>query len=76
LQLKLEVNLEGGVQVVQGRANASKFHEVGTSRCDVPARVQRAEQMREKVRSRSSPCAAERGADGAARHPYREKERP
>jgi type II secretory pathway pseudopilin PulG len=40
----------------------------GTSRCDVPARVQRAERSGKVLRAFD--CAAERGADGAARRPY------
>ena len=44
-------------------------NEVGTSRCDVPARAERAERTRKGVRGVH--CAAERGADGAARRPYR-----
>ena len=37
---------------------------VGISRCDVPARVQRAERMRPAIRTSSGLCAA----DGAALH--------
>ena len=44
-------------------------NEVGTSRCDVPARVERAEGMSPKAGEIS---AAGRGADGAARRPYQQ----
>jgi len=37
------------------------------ARCAVPASVQRAERVLDDMRNRSSYCAAERGADGAAR---------
>ena len=47
------------------------FEWVGTSRCDVPARVQRAERT-----SLGPRCAAERGADGAAHRPYLWATRP
>jgi hypothetical protein len=40
------------------------------ARCTVPARVQRAERMDAGRANHNSYCAAERGADGAARHPY------
>jgi hypothetical protein len=46
---------------------------VGTSRCDVPARVQRAERLYKGVCVREKSCAAERGADSAARCPYQEQ---
>jgi hypothetical protein len=36
-------------------------------RCDVPARVQRAERTLTQRANHIQPCAAERGADGAAR---------
>jgi hypothetical protein len=42
---------------------------VGTSRYDVPARVQRAERSGQGARIASLGCA-ERGADSAARHLY------
>jgi hypothetical protein len=43
---------------------------VGTSRCDVPAR-EKAGGTKVALRSPFSiRCAAERGADGAARRPY------
>jgi len=44
-------------------------NEIGTSRCDVPARVERAEGMSPKAGEIS---AAGRGADGAARRPYQQ----
>ena len=44
-------------------------NEVGTSRCDVPARVERAEGMSPKAGEIS---AAGRSADGAARRPYQQ----
>ena len=40
-----------------------------TSRCDVPARVQRVERMVKDARVTAHVAAAERGADGAARRP-------
>jgi hypothetical protein len=46
------------------------FVLVGTSRCDVPARAERAERM---SNVHADGCAAERGADGAARRPYQEQ---
>ena len=53
------------------RSDASRHkNEVGTSRRDVPARVERAEQKSPKAGETS---AAGRGADGAARHPYQEQ---
>jgi hypothetical protein len=42
-----------------------------TSRCDVPVRVQRAELIARDVRIMSDVAPLLRGADGAARHPYR-----
>jgi hypothetical protein len=44
--------------------------EVGTSRCDVPARVQRAEPAFVRCETTARCCAAVRGADSAARRPY------
>ncbi len=49
---------------------ASAVDEVGTSRCDVPAR--KAGGTGDATTSKD--CAAARGADGAARHPYHEGE--
>jgi hypothetical protein len=40
------------------------------ARCAVPARVQRAERMRDDMRITGLYCATERGADGAARQRY------
>src|SRR2546428_11654363 len=45
---------------------------VATSRCNVPARVQRAEPHGRATHALR--CAAERGADGAARRPYHSTE--
>ena len=45
-------------------------NEVGTSRCDVPARVERVERMSPKAGETSS---SGRGADGAARRPYQQQ---
>jgi len=55
--------------VVHVALRRARPRQVGTSRCDVPARVQRAERTNQPT---SPPCcAAARGADGAARRPYR-----
>jgi error-prone DNA polymerase len=43
--------------------------EVGMPRCGVPARVQRAELLQTAI-TKGPHCAAERGADSAARRPY------
>jgi 4'-phosphopantetheinyl transferase len=45
---------------------------VGTSRCAVPACVQKAERFVQPQELSGFDCAAERGADGAARRPYLE----
>jgi len=44
--------------------------QVGTLRCGVPPRVQRAGRMLERRANHTRPCAAERGADGAAHRPH------
>jgi len=49
---------------------------VGTSRCDVPARVQRAERTARGVRFVPSPDASLGDGDGAARHPYQDNAWP
>ena len=43
---------------------------VGTSRCDVPARVQRAERIAQHEQITPYVAPLLRGADGAARRPY------
>ena len=43
---------------------------VGTPRCGVPDRVQRSELLQPRYRVKGPRCAAERGADIAARCPY------
>ena len=43
---------------------------MGTLRCDVPARVQRAEASVKQDTNLLGGCAAGRGADGAARRLY------
>src|SRR6476661_4192102 len=45
------------------------IYEVGTPRCGVPGRVQRAELLLTAMFNDAG-CAAERGADSAARCPY------
>ena len=42
----------------------------GTSRCDVPVRVRAGGTNRAPRANPAARCAARRGADGAARHPY------
>jgi hypothetical protein len=45
---------------------------VGTSRCDVPARAERAEQATRDAQITSNVAPLVRSADGAARRPYPE----
>src|SRR5213592_1082975 len=54
-----------------GARTCSALLRVGTSRCDVPARVQRAERLATNPRS-----APARRGDAAARRPYLAKQKP
>ncbi len=57
-----------------GRIQALFLKMVGTSRCDVPARKAGGTNHANHA-NHASRCAAERGADGAARHPYQNSAR-
>ena len=45
-------------------------HVVGTARCAVPARVQRAERILKNERITAHVAPLNKAPDGAARHPY------
>src|SRR6266542_584007 len=64
--------LRRGISMCGMIRNGSWFDKslVGTSRCDVPARVQRAERAVRGVRLAPHVAPLLRGADGAARRPY------
>jgi assimilatory nitrate reductase catalytic subunit len=57
----------GGIQWPLEEGERDETSEVGSSRCDDPAR---AAAGGTNVDGRTADCAAERGADGAARRPY------
>jgi hypothetical protein len=58
-------------QLRRSRAfSSSNLTPVGKSRCDFPARVVAGGMNLRERRARRQSCAALRGADGAARHPY------